>query len=176
MTSNPSRLSSNGAGVAASDFQQAMAAFPGGITALTTLHDGQPIGIIATAVCSLSTEPPSILVCVNKNASVHDAILKSRRFAVNLLSTAHREVVQRFTSRHGAERFAPDQWETLETGAPILVEAALVLDCELLDTHDGYSHTIVVGAVKATQLARAPDTGCLLWHARGYARSEPMTV
>lgn len=163
--------------VQAPEFQQAMAAFPGGITAVTTLTANGPAGIIATAVCSLSAEPPSLIVCVNKNASVHDAILASRRFAVNLLSTAQCSVAQRFQSHKGAERFDAHRWSELATGSPILEDAAVVLDCTLNDTHDGYSHTILVGAVQATRVA-GPDSGTmlspLLWQGRGYARSHPL--
>jgi len=158
------------------DFQQAMASFPGGITAVTTRSGDGPIGIIATAVCSLSAEPPSILVCVHKSASVHDAILETGRFAVNLLSTEHRALVARFQQQRGAARFEPAQWTALQTGAPILADAAVALDCTLLDTHDGYSHTIIVGAVAATRLGNTPHAGCLLWHDRTYARSSPLAA
>ncbi|AVF38899.1 flavin reductase [Pandoraea apista] len=158
------------------DFQQAMATFPGGITAVTTRSADGPIGMIATAVCSVSAEPPSILVCVHKSASVHDAILDAGCFAVNLLSTGHRELVARFAQQQGAERFEPHLWAPLKTGAPTLAGAALTLDCTLLDTHDGYSHTIIVGAVAATKINRSADTGCLLWHDRTFARSSPLTA
>ncbi len=151
-----------------------MASFPGGITAVTTRSADGPIGIIATAVCSLSAEPPSILVCVHKRASVHDSILEAGRFAVNLLSTGHRELVVRFQQERGAARFEADLWTQLETGAPILASAAVALDCTLLDTHDGYSHTIIVGAVAATRVGTTPDASCLLWHDRTYAQSTPL--
>jgi len=156
------------------DFQQAMSSFPGGITAVTTQRNHLPVGIIATSVCSLSADPPSIIVCINKNASLHDAILAEKCFAVNLLSTTHQAVVQRFQSHKGHDRFESHLWTTLNTGAPILVNAATALDCELLDTHDGYSHTIIVGAVKATTTTTAANQDCLLWHGRGYARSTPL--
>lgn len=160
--------------VAKADFQRAMASFAAGITAITTQRDGCPVGIIATSVCSLSADPPSIIVCVNKDSSVHDAILQEGRFAVNLLSVAHCDVVQRFQSHKGDARFEPDIWASLETGAPILVNAAVALDCELLDRHDGYSHSIIVGGIKATRLADAPHADCLLWHDRAYACSVPL--
>lgn len=162
--------------IALPDFQQAMASFPGGITAVTTRFTDGPIGIIATAVCSLSAEPPSILVCVHKSASVHDAILEAGHFAVNLLSTRHRALVARFKQQRGAARFEPGLWTQLETGAPILADAAVALDCTLLNTYDGYSHTIIVGAVAATRKGGASDAGCLLWHDRSYACSSPLTA
>ncbi|QHE90412.1 flavin reductase family protein [Pandoraea fibrosis] len=158
------------------DFQQAMASFPGGITAVTTHSTDGPIGIIATAVCSLSAEPPSILVCVHKHASVHDAILDAGCFAVNLLSTRHQALVARFSQQRGAARFEPALWAPLKTGAPTLSNAALTLDCTLLDTHDGYSHTIIVGAVAATKVGDTANAGCLLWHDRTFARSSPLAA
>ena len=70
-------------------FKEAMGRFAGAVTAITTFANEQPAGLIATAVCSLSCEPPSVIVCVNKTASAHDLILNNGYFGVSLLAPAH---------------------------------------------------------------------------------------
>jgi flavin reductase len=157
-------------------FQDAMALFAAGVTAVTTMRDGQPVGLIATSVCSLSSEPPSIVVCVNKSASAHDAIVAHGKFAVNLLSDDQSDVVERFREAKGHERFAAGQWTTLATGAPVLADAAVALDCTLEKCHDGFTHSIFVGVIERISCRQSVDASCLLWHARAYARSMPLVA
>lgn len=160
--------------VPVAEFQQAMAAFPAGITAVTTVYEGEPAGLIATSVCSVSAEPPSILVCVNQQAAAHHAIVSAGFFAVNLLTVGQRDVVDRFRTLRGPGRFEDERWSRLETGAPVLSDAAVVLDCVLDARHEGFSHTILVGVVKASRVAGSAQAGSLLWHGRGYAHALPL--
>ena len=104
-------------------FKEAMGRFAGAITAITTFADDQPAGMIATAVCSLSAEPPSVIVCVNKSASAHDLILNNGYFGVSLLSPGHAHVVNQFNTAKGADRFALDDWELDNGKAPVLLLA-----------------------------------------------------
>lgn len=156
------------------DFRDAMARFAGAVTAITTREDGQPSGLIATAVCSLSFEPPSLLACVNKSASAHDAIVRQGFFAVNLLSPELSHVVTRFTDKKGAERFSDGDWTSGVTGAPLLISAPVSFDCRLSDTHDGFSHSILVGVVEDVALADGDSHHTLLWQGRKYHR--PMEI
>jgi flavin reductase len=157
-------------------FQNAMSLFAAGVTAITTMRDGKPAGLIATSVCSLSADPPSVRVCVNKSAFAHDAIVTHGKFAVNLLSTDQCDVVERFREAKGHERFEAGQWTTLQTGAPVLADAAVVLDCTLGKCHDGFTHSIFVGVIEQISCQKDFDSSCLLWHARGFARSVPLCV
>lgn len=157
-------------------FQNAMSLFAAGVTVVTTMRDDGPAGLIATSVCSLSSDPPSIIVCVNRSASAHDAIVAQGKFAVNLLSVDQCEVVDRFRQTKGQERFETGQWTTLKTGAPVLADAAVVLDCTLGKRHDGFTHSIFVGVIEQIVCRRNLDAGCLLWHERGFARSTPLCV
>jgi len=152
-------------------FRDAMASFASGITAITTREAGQSVGLIATSVCSLSATPPSLIFCVNKTASAHDVILRQRHFAVNLLASDQKSVAQRFASHKGAERFEPDLWTSLSTGAPILKNALVAFDCTVLAVHDGFSHSIIVGEIVEAQLGATETGSCLLWHQRDFARS-----
>ncbi|MBD0864127.1 MAG: flavin reductase [Rhodobacteraceae bacterium] len=149
-------------------FRQAMGRFAGAVNAITTEEEGEPSGLIATAVCSLSFEPPSVLVCVNKKGRSHDAIIRRGAFAVNLLSPSLMHVASQFQKERGAARFSNGKWSAGPTGSPMLVGAPMALDCQLAMVHDGYSHSILVGEVVHVELSGDGDDASLLWKGRGY--------
>jgi flavin reductase len=153
------------------EFREAMARFPGAVTAITTAEAGEPLGFIATAVCSLSMDPPSVIVCVNKSVSAHDVILHQGFFAVNVLTADHSDIVKRFGERKGSARFDGTEWVTGETGAPLIVGARVSLDCTLAKAHDGFSHTIMVGVVENVVLPDAGEGHCLLWQGRSFHKA-----
>jgi len=156
------------------DFREAMARFAGVVTLITTGRGDACRGLTATAVCSLSSAPPSVLVCVNGTASAHDAILVEGCFGVNLLSPDQAILAERFSGRdghQGAARFAGSRWIELATGAPILAEAPVALDCRVSERFDGFSHSIIVGRVEAVQLLDGAAAECLLWHRRAFRRT-----
>ena len=149
-------------------FREAMGRFAGAVNAITTDEDGQPKGLIATAVCSLSFDPPSVLVCVNKSASSHDAIIRRGAFAVNLLSPALSEVASRFQVEKGPARFREGLWTPGPTGSPMLIGAPMALDCRLSQVYDGFSHSILIGVVEEVRLAEGAGQMSLLWQGRRY--------
>lgn len=153
------------------DFRDAMSRFPGAVTAITTCDNDAPVGLIATAVCSLSAEPPSLVACVNRSSSTHDIILRAGFFAVNVLSGELADVLEKFSSRRGAERFEGVTWTAGVTGAPLLTGAHLAFDCEVDKVHDGYSHSIIVGKVRAIERHSSLDAHALLWQGRSLHRA-----
>ncbi|MGH8417684.1 MAG: flavin reductase family protein [Pseudomonas sp.] len=152
-------------------FRHAMTCFASGVTAITTQESGIPSGLIATSVCSLSADPATILVCINKNASSHDVILRTKSFAVNLLSADQASVAKRFISSSGTDRFDPGQWRDGTTGAPTLIDSVVAFDCSLIAVHDGFTHTIVVGKIEGVTVNEDVAADCLLWHRHGFAHS-----
>ncbi|PIO45532.1 hypothetical protein B5P45_07160 [Phyllobacterium zundukense] len=145
-----------------------MGRFAGAVNVITTEEHGAPSGLIATAVCSLSFDPPSVLVCVNKTASAHDVILRRGAFAVNLLSPTLSHVANRFQTRKGSDRFEESCWAAGKTGAPLLKGAPMALDCRLSHTYDGYSHSVLIGIVEDVRLAEGDSHNSLLWQGRRY--------
>src|SRR5476649_1971230 len=114
-------------------FRRAMRRVASTVHVLTTLHQGRRFGLTATAVCSLSIDPPSLLVCVNRTSEAHDAIVASRRICINVLAEGQSAVAARFSGAFGdkgEERFVEATWYALATGAPALVDAAAVFDCQ----------------------------------------------
>ncbi len=101
------------------EFRHGMRRLTAGVSLVTTSSSGEKFGLIATSVSSLAAEPPSLLVCVNRSASSHDAILQAGYFAVNVLREQHDDLCAQFSSpTRRAERFQSGEWQTLNTARP----------------------------------------------------------
>lgn len=140
--------------VPAKEFLAAMRQLAGAVSIVTTRHGARRAGLTATAVCSLSIEPPRLLACVNKSAGAHDHIGAGGRFCVNVLGVQHVNLAQRFAGAlgiEGEERFADGaEWSELATGAPVLADALAAFDCRVHQAIDSASHTIFIGDVERT--------------------------
>ena len=152
-------------------FLQAMSSLAGTIHVVATVEDGAPVGVIATSVCSLSAEPPSLVVCLNKSTSAHDPILRRKIFSVNVLAASQADVARKFMAEKGAERFAHPSWNHTPGRMPMLESGLANFECELVNSHDGYSHTILIGKIVDLDCSPAiDDRDCLIWHMRNFAR------
>lgn len=164
--------------VDAAEFRRCMRDVAGAVAVITCGQDGMRTGLTATAVCSLTDQPPMLLACVNSTASAHAVIRETGRFAVNILSDAHLPVANRFAGRDGSKgetRFADARWVRLEDGAPVLAEAMASFDCLLEAEHCHGSHSIFVGRVQA--VAASGDGRPLLYHAGRFGTfQEPLAV
>ena len=136
-------------------FKHGMRRLAAGVSIVTT-HDAHARhGMVATSVCSVSADPPALLVCVNRSASCHAAIRTAGFFCVNLLASTDAALARRFSTPIDRDsRFEGRDWTTLATGAPALVGALASFDCEIREALDVESHTIFVGRVKAIELRR----------------------
>ncbi len=131
-------------------FRNLMRHQAGAVTIIAVGKPGNRTGLTATAMCSLTDSPPTVLICVNKNASAHAPIKAMGAFSVNVLGQAQQELAKRFSTKklEGEARFEADDWETLVTGAPVLKGTIASLDCELVAEHVVETHSIFVGRVK----------------------------
>ncbi len=121
-----------------------------GVTIIATGAGDARKGLAASAVCSVSDDPPMLLVCVNKSASAHDSILDSGAYCANVLAQPHSELAKIFSSsKRAAERFTTGEWITLATGAPALSDALACFDCRVHHTIEAGSHTMIFGVVEA---------------------------
>ncbi len=144
------------------DFKEGMRRLAAGVTIVTTAVGGRRNGLTATAVCSLSAEPPMLLACVNREAGAHDPTLLSRVFCVNVLAERHLDLAAQFSSSaRVAERFTTGAWGTLATGAPVLTDALASFDCLLGQTLKADTHTVLVGRVQSVR--SDPDQAPLLY-------------
>ncbi|MCZ7472412.1 MULTISPECIES: flavin reductase family protein [Rhizobiaceae] len=154
--------------ISTEDFREAMQRFAGPVTAITSIKDGVPCGLMATAVCSLSADPPSLIVCINKSASAHDTIIDQGFLGVSVLTDSMLAFADHFARAKGPDRFEGALWNFQETGAPLLAGASVAFDCRIAKTHDGYSHTIVIAKIHDILLPNQDADRCLLWHRQGF--------
>lgn len=134
--------------------------FSTGVTVVTA-DAGVPCGMTANAFTSVSLDPPSILVCVNRNAAIYHAVRKAGCFAVSVLSAGQEDLARYFADRsrpRGTAEFEAVGWSPAPlTGTPVINGSLAWLDCALTTSHDGGDHEIFLGAVLAVGSGTARD-------------------
>ncbi|WP_159997397.1 flavin reductase family protein [Roseomonas sp. 18066] len=148
----------------AATFRRCMRGQAGTVAVITCGAGDARTGLTATAVCPVTDTPPTLLVCVNANASAHPVITATGRFGVNLLAGGQQEIAARFAGRDGiagAARYDGADWRQAEGGAPLLAAALVAFDCRLEAAHRHGSHTIFIGRIEAAQWRE--DTAPLLY-------------
>jgi flavin reductase (DIM6/NTAB) family NADH-FMN oxidoreductase RutF len=155
--------------VSSDEFRSVLGRFPSGVTVVTTkATDGSDQGMTVSAFCSLSLEPPLILICIEKTASVYGALTTAPAFIVNILSAKQEQVARRF-SIVDIDRFEGIGFSRSTNGIAVLDDVLGVIECNRFSLHDGGDHTIVVGEVEA---GRAENGAPLLYYRGGYAQME----
>jgi flavin reductase (DIM6/NTAB) family NADH-FMN oxidoreductase RutF len=152
-------------------FRRVMGCFASGVTVVTTRRpDGQPCGLTANAVTSVSLTPPLLLICVDKKAESYPHFAAAGVFAVNVLTDDQEELSSRFATS-GGDKFADVPFHWGEHGAPIIDGHLAALECRIVHAYAGGDHTIYVGEVEA---AASHDGQPLLYYRGAYGRlAEP---
>ncbi|CAM3748031.1 flavin reductase family protein [Parendozoicomonas haliclonae] len=154
----------------ADQFRQAMRELAAAVHVITTGDVNQRSGLTATAVCSLSMEPASILVCVNKSASAMPLLEKSGQFCVNILGQQQSSVADVFAGRTGCEaheRFEEaGSWTPAWDGVEMLDGALANVVCDLTSAVESGTHVICIGQVKEVRLASG--SAPLIYSRQGY--------
>lgn len=155
--------------VDASRYRDAMRRVPAAVTIVTAQFEHEVNGLTATAVCSVTAEPPQLLVCVNRGASAQSLIAKSRRFAVNFLSEEHEDRARRFSQPKlaGQTRFEGIAWVPMATGSPAMADAIVALDCTVNSDLDCGTHIVYLANVVDIRVGNAAP---LLYRAGEFCR------
>lgn len=145
-----------------------MSAFPTGVAIVTTLaEDGTPRGLTTNAVCSVSADPPLLLVCVDRESRTLPALLHSRRFVVNFVAEGRHELARLFASK-ADDKFSRVAWRPGSTGMPCLHEDALAYaECTAGEVLEAGDHVIVTGLVE-DGVEPDPDAVPILYFRRAY--------
>ncbi len=152
-----------------------MRTLAGAVNIITSLHAGHRYGMTATAVCSATAEPPTVLVCINKLAVTHDAIGKSKVFCVNVLRAEDWELSTVFSgAQTGEGRFKNGNWTRLTTGSPALVDALVSFDCRVVKKLPHGTHTIFLGEVEQILIGKKGKP--LLYSDGQYAKLASLTL
>jgi flavin reductase (DIM6/NTAB) family NADH-FMN oxidoreductase RutF len=139
--------------VSKDEFRRALGHFASGVTVVTSrCEDGLQRGITVSAFSSLSLDPPLILICIDKKASLHDHLKEGRHFAVNILAEDQELVSRRFASKD-ADRFEGLGYREGDMGAALINGVLAAIECHITHVYPGGDHTIVVGKVIATHVS-----------------------
>ena len=155
-------------------FRAAMARFPGAVTIVTARHGAARRGITATAVCSVTADPPSLLACINRKTGTCAAIHASGRFAVNLLADPSGPLALQFAGAGGAsgeDKFAMGEWRDDACGLPLLAGAPVSFSCAVSAAVDAGSHTVFIGRIDALSLG---DGAALIFQQSRFHRLAPL--
>ncbi|MDI6027577.1 flavin reductase family protein [Corticibacterium sp. UT-5YL-CI-8] len=150
-------------------YRDAMSRYAGAVQVITTDGPEGKRGTTVIAACSVSDTPPMVLVCVNRENPSNDLFVKNGTFALNTLAAKHEPLAVAFsgvTKLSPEERFAKAEWDVIATGAPALLDAISVFDCEIIDTKDLGTHRVLFG--KVTGLRIGDNLRPLLYHDRSY--------
>ncbi|MCM2293891.1 flavin reductase [Allorhizobium sp. BGMRC 0089] len=153
--------------VSGQDFRDAMAKLAAAVTIVTTDGPAGRAGFAATAVCSVSDSPATLLVCLNRSSSVFDTVMENGVACVNVLSSEHETLSSLFGGKTPVyQRFAAAEWQTGVTGSPMLANAMVSFDCMIASTVDVGSHRVLFLTVQA--LSQDPGEEALLYYRRSY--------
>jgi flavin reductase (DIM6/NTAB) family NADH-FMN oxidoreductase RutF len=145
-----------------------MGAFPTGVTVVTTLTgSGQPRGLTSNAVCSVSAEPPLLLVCVDKNSNTLPGLRESKRFVVNYLSAGRGDLSNLFASKE-PDKFAHVSWRPAGNGMPWLhTDSIAHAECTITQEIEAGDHYVFLAVVDGGK-PPAPGTHPLMYFRRTY--------
>jgi len=158
----------------ASEFTAALALAANGVSIVTTDGDHGKAGLTVSSMCSVCAEPALILACVNADNEFCATADANKQFAVNILSTSHTTLSSVFAGLGESpetDRFTTGNWQTLHTGSPILSNALVSLDCQLVSATTHGTHRIYIGEVLAVL---SNDSEPLIYTNRHYAQAKPL--
>ncbi|HLG00321.1 MAG TPA: flavin reductase family protein [Acidimicrobiia bacterium] len=151
-------------------YRQVLGHFATGVTVITAVDSGEPVGMAANSFTSVSLDPPLVLFCAGTSSTTWPRIDAAGAYAVNILAGDQEEVSRKFAAKDG-DRFEGVGWSTAVTGSPILDGALAYLDCTIDARHDAGDHVLVVGRV--VDLAVPREGPPLLFFRGGYADLAP---
>jgi len=128
------------------DFRQALSLLSAAVNVVSTDGPHGRFGLTASAVCSVTDSPPTVLVCINRNSSIHEAVLGNRSLCVNILPGHLEGLARQFagmTDVPPAERFAGNHWRSGARGLPVLEDALASLEGSVVDIKEVGSHSVL---------------------------------
>lgn len=150
-------------------FREAMSQLGAAVHVVTTAGPAGRAGFTATAVCSVSDQPATLLVCLNRRSQVTPILDTNRVLCVNTLRAGNDALADVFAGRSKCtmdERFDTGSWSELATGSPVLADSVVACDCRVIEIKSVATHNVVFAGVVAVRLGRAG--AALVYHERAY--------
>ncbi len=150
------------------EFRNAMARVCAPVNVITTNGRAGRGGFTATAMCSVTDEPPTLLVCMNTRSAQTDLFVENQRFCVNVLTQEHKELAGYFAGQQSdmESRYAAAEWINLPSGNQALSNAIVSFDCRLIEARQVGTHKILIGEV--VDIRSRKDGYALLYFDRNY--------
>ena len=148
-------------------FRQTLGHFPTGVTVMTAMHEGRPVGMAVGSFSSLSLEPPQVLFCAGKGSSSWPKIEAHGAFCVNILADDQEDISRVFASK-AEDKFAEIGWKHTSNQNPLIDGVLAYIDCTIDNVIDSGDHYIVVGGVQ--QLDVLHEGSPLIFFRGGYGR------
>lgn len=134
--------------VESSDFKNGMSRLGAAVNIATTRTDDGPFGFTASAVCSVSDAPATLLLCINRSSSCFPAFQRARFFCINTLMPGHQSLSNLFGGKTPmADRFGSGEWGEGLSGVPVLKDALVSFECEFSHAVDEGTHRVIFGRV-----------------------------
>lgn len=152
-------------------YREAMARLGAAVNVITTDGPGGRAGFTASAVCSVTDTPPTLLVCANRSNDSYPAMKTNAVLCVNTLAGAHEELSPLFagmTDHTMSARFEGATWHRMLTGAPVLDDALVAFDCRISQIVEVGTHDVFICTVEAVEVGSVHEG--LIYYARGYHR------
>ncbi|HVM18336.1 MAG TPA: flavin reductase family protein [Egibacteraceae bacterium] len=155
------------------EYRRTIGMFATGVTVVSTNVDGVLHGMTANAFASVSLDPLLVLICVDREASMHGLLPAAQGFAVTILAAEQEHLSAWFASSdrpRGEGQFADIDWDPAPvTGSPVLCDGVAYVDCRVTERHEGGDHSIFMGEVVDLGVLR-PDADPLLFYGGRYRR------
>lgn len=152
-------------------YREAMARLGAAVNVITSDGPGGRCGFTASAVCSVTDTPPTLLVCVNRTNDSYPPLKENRVLCVNTLAGGHEDLSTIFaglTEHEASARFDAGTWHTLSTGSPVLSDATVAFDCRVTEQVEIGTHTVFFCEVDAIQVGDSREA--LIYYGRNYHR------
>lgn len=154
--------------IEATDFRNAMSLLTTAVNVITTEGKAGMHGFTASAVCSVTDAPPTLLVCMNQSSRSHAHFLENKVLSVNVLGAQHEHISNAFASSkfNSEERFKLGSWTTLETSSPVLKDALVSFDCQIEQIQEVGTHSVFMCRVVAIKQSQQEES--LVYFNRAY--------
>ncbi|MNZ78734.1 FMN reductase (NADH) RutF [compost metagenome] len=163
--------------VGSDEHRLGMRSFAAGVSIISALDGQARLGLTATAVCSVTVDPPRLVVFVNKRVAASQAILDSGALCVNVLSGEQEHMAKVFAGMvegvHGEARFEHGRWREMVTGVPVLEAALANFDCRVIKVFDESTHNAFLCEVLATAGGQSSEP--LIYLNGAFRRLAPLT-
>jgi len=126
--------------------------FVTGVTVVTVMDGDVPRGLAVNAFASISLDPPTVLVCVQRTSSTHDCLFRADHLAINILSTDQLDVVNRFAAK-SADKFAGLDWRPAPFGSPFIDRSSAQMEVQIRERLQASTHTVFICRVVDAQVS-----------------------